>query len=186
MHLRKRLIIPAAGTLAIAALLGAYQYWMHGQGNFHAITPGAAYRSAQLDRDELSEYTARYGIRSVINLRGSSATGEWYREEVGFCAAQGIGHYDLELSASREPTDAEADSLVALFRSVRRPVLIHCMAGADRSGYATALWRLAIEHAPPGETGRALSIIYGHLPFGKTRAMDRAFERYVARYPGPR
>jgi len=39
-------------------------------GNFHEVSKGTVYRSAQLDEDELAEYIDRYGIRSILNLRG--------------------------------------------------------------------------------------------------------------------
>jgi len=155
---------------------------MREQGNFRTVTEGEVYRSAQLDKDELTNYVGHYGIKSIINLRGYAGTADWYRQERAFCAAHGIDHYDLPFTAGVQPTDDQLDSLVRLFQIIKRPVLMHCMAGADRSGLAAAIWKLVIDGDPPKKAGRQLSIQYGHLPFGPTKAMDRAFESYVKRH----
>ena len=143
------------------------------------MAAGEAYRAAQLDRDELDEYTAKYGIKSVINLRGKGETAVWYREEIDFCASHGIDHYDLQLTAGLPPTRGQIDSLVAFFHTARRPVLMHCRGGADRSGLAAAIWKLEIDRVSPREAWGQLSIQYGHLPFGPTQAMDRAFAAFI-------
>ncbi len=45
-------------------------WYLEEQGNFHPITPGEAYRSAQLDPDELEYDIRKFKIRSIINLKG--------------------------------------------------------------------------------------------------------------------
>jgi len=176
---KRRLIATITMVAVLAVLFGSYEYWMREQGNFRTVTAGEAYRSAQLDRDELAGYTTKYGIRSVINLRGKSQTASWYRDEIDFCAGHGIDHYDLQLSAGTQPSPEQMDSLVTIFRTAPRPVLIHCMAGADRSGLAAAIWKMEIDGVTPPEAERQLSIQYGHLPFGSTQAMNRAFAAFV-------
>ena len=57
----------AAGILAVA--LAAWLAFLQATGNFHAVIPGEYYRSAQMDRASLSEWTREHRIRSVINLR---------------------------------------------------------------------------------------------------------------------
>jgi len=178
---RKYLVLPAAILLIAALVAGFYEYDMHVRGNFGTVTAGEAYRSAQLDTLQLAARLRDHGIRSVVNLRGPSATGAWYRDEIAYSAAHGIAHYDLELMSTKEPSDAQMDSLVALLGRAPRPVLIHCMAGADRTGLAAALWQLTIDGLPPQAARRQLSLRYWHVPWGGTRAMDRAFARYAAR-----
>ena len=181
MHKKLILIITAAFVLAVALLAGVYGYSMLVQKNFGTVTPGEAYRAAQLDTFELARRTSEYGIRSIINLRGPSATGAWYRNEVAWSAAHGVAHYDLELMSTHQPSDSTMDSLAALFRLAPRPVLLHCMSGADRTSLAAALWQLSVDGRSPQAARRQLTLRHWHLPFGKTLAMDRAFERYVGR-----
>jgi protein tyrosine/serine phosphatase len=163
--------------MALLLLFGAtYLLYMEEQGNFHAITYGEAYRSAILDRDELEHYIQKYEVKSIVNLLGHHPNKRWYREEIEVSVDHNIKHYDLSLTATREPSDEEAAKLVEIFKSAPRPVLIHCKGGADRSGLAAAMWKVIVNKEPKSEAAKELSILYGHIPIGKTVAMDRFFK----------
>lgn len=177
MSRRAKFII--AVLLSLFILTASYFLYMEEQGNFHVITPGDAYRSAQLDRDELEYYIKKYNIRSILNLRGENPNTSWYTEELRVSAEQNVKHYDIALSASRKPTDEEVQRLIKIFRSAPRPILIHCQAGADRSGLAAAMWKVIVDREPKSEAEKQLSILYGHIPIGKTSAMDRFFENWT-------
>jgi len=159
-------------------LLSASYLYVQESHNFHPITDGEAYRSAQLDREEFEYYIDRYNIKSIINLRGENPETRWYREELGVSTRRHIKHYDIALSSSREPTEEDIRKLVEIFRTAPRPVLIHCLAGADRSGLAAAIWKVIIDKEPKSEAERQLSLFYGHLPVGKACAMDRFFRNW--------
>lgn len=164
-------------TIMVMPLLVAstYAFYMAGKDNFHIVTNGEAYRSAQMNGDELRRAIDSYRIKSIINLRGKEE-GKWYTEETKVSAENHVKHYDLALSADREPTREEMRSLMEIFRSAPRPVLIHCQAGADRSGLVAALWKVIVNKESKGEAGKQLSIMFGHLPVGPAAAMDRFFE----------
>jgi undecaprenyl-diphosphatase len=151
---------------------------MEEQGNFHAITYGEAYRSAILDRDELEHYVKEYEIKSIVNLLGRHSNESWYREEIEVSGDHNIKHYDLSLPATREPTDEDVRKLMEIFKNAPRPVLIHCKAGADRSGLAAAMLRVIVDKESKSEAEKELSILYGHIPVGKTIAMDQFFENW--------
>jgi len=177
---QKRSVRVAAAAAAFMALVVGLRFWyLEEQGNFHAITPGEAYRSAQMDRDELEYYLGKYHIRSVINLRGRAAGQPWYEEEVKVCRELGVGHYDVVLKADELPPQEEIGYLIALFKHVPRPVLIHCRAGSDRSGLAAAIWKVVVDGASKQEAQRQLSLLYGHLPFGPTQVMDQFLDQWV-------
>ena len=172
-----------AGLIAIclAAFIFAARFWyLEEQGNFHPITHGEAYRSAQLDKDELAYYIKSLGIRSVINLRGRNENEAWYREETAVCRKLNTLHYDHDLSADKAPDAVACQALLNTFRQAPRPVLIHCRAGADRSGLAAALWQVVVDGADGSSAGKQLSIRYGHLPFGPTQTLDAFFDQWVA------
>jgi protein tyrosine/serine phosphatase len=153
---------------------------MRVSGNIHTVEEGILYRSGQLSGARLSDTIQTYGIRSVINLRGPNPDRGWYRDERAVSNALNIPHFDLPLSANREPEDARLQHLVRLLREAPKPVLVHCEAGSDRSGLASALYKLAVAGRPPEEAGKQLSLWYGHFPwlFSRTGAMDRAFSRF--------
>lgn len=170
--------IPIMTLVSGILLCASYFFYMEEQGNFHTITQGKAYRSAQLDSDELEYYINKYNIKSIINLRGEHPDELWYGEEIKVCAEQNVKHYDIALSSSKEPSEEDVRQLIEIFHNAPRPVLIHCQAGADRSGLAAAIWKVIVDKEPKSEAGKQLSIFYGHLPIGKTTAMDRFFQNW--------
>ncbi len=178
--LPRKLMKSGALLLSIVAVIGGVCLWyLEEQGNFHAITPGEAYRSAQLDRDELEHYIRKYKIRSVINLLGKDEKAKWYREEICTCKELKVAHYDVKLPSQSAPSEAKIGKLISIFKTAPRPVLIHCKAGADRSGLAAAIWLVEIDSIPPSRARKELSIRYGHIPVGATHALDRFFENWV-------
>jgi protein tyrosine/serine phosphatase len=162
------------------AIIVLVRFWyLEEQGNFHPVSPGAAYRSAQLDRDELEYYIRTFKIRSIINLRGENAGEAWYEEEISTCRKLGVSHFDIGLSSEKSPSSCEIQDLLRLFHDAPRPVLIHCQGGADRAGLASALWKVAVEGAATSVAKRQLSIRYGHMPLGPTQELDSFFDTWV-------
>ena len=163
-------------------LLAAARFaYLSEQGNFHVITEGRAYRSAQLDRDELEHYVLKYGIRSVINLRGRSDGSRWHEEEKETCRRLAVRLYDEQLSARRRPTDDELTELIRALRTAERPVLIHCRSGADRAGLAAAIWKVMVDGASKEEAQKQLSLFFGHFRWGPAGALDGFFRDWQPR-----
>ncbi|OGP23536.1 MAG: protein tyrosine phosphatase [Deltaproteobacteria bacterium GWB2_55_19] len=158
--------------------LSYFSYLYGVSSNFHTVTAGEAYRSAQPDRDDIEYYIREYGIRSILNLRGENSDKQWYIDEIKVSAEHNVKHYDLALSAEREPTDEEAQRLMDIFRNAPRPILMHCMSGADRTGLVSAMWKEAVDNKTKTEAEKELSIWFGHIPIGKTAAMDRFFDKW--------
>jgi protein tyrosine/serine phosphatase len=175
---RRWRIVIAALVLLMLPPAGYFGVYMRVQGNFHAITPGEAYRSAKLDREKLEQYIKKYNIRSIVNLIGEDPRKAWYQEERRVSAEHNIKHYDLTLSATEEPTDDAVRKLVKIFQTAPRPILIHCKGGSDRSGLAAAMWKVIVDKEPKSEARKQLSILYGHFSIGKTSAMDHFFEQW--------
>ncbi|NIA09084.1 MAG: protein tyrosine phosphatase [Nitrospiraceae bacterium] len=164
-------------SLVLFIVIGRVIY-LEEQGNFHTITQGEAYRSAQMDRDELEYYIPKFGIKSVINLRGRHPKKEWWKIEEDVCQRLGVRHFDIAMSASKAPSPAKIRLLLTIFQTAPRPVLVHCKAGSDRSGLAAAIWKVVIDKEPKSEAKKQLSIVYGHLPFGSTQALDDFFDKW--------
>lgn len=174
----RRLKLFIIASILLLLLTASFILYMEEQGNFHPITRGEAYRSAQLDRDELEYYIKKYNIKSILNLRGKNQDAPWYMEEKKVSAKHNVQHYDVSLSASHEPTEDDVRKLMEIFKHAPRPILIHCQAGADRSGLVAAMWKVIVDKEPKSEAGKQLSILYGHLPIGKTTAADHFFENW--------
>ena len=169
----------------IAALTGGWAGYLRLSGNFHPIEDGVAYRSGQLRGDQFLDRIRANGIRTIINLRGNNAGQSWYDDEIKASAATGVGHVDFAISAGRELTDDQVSQLADVLRNAARPLLIHCEAGADRSGLTAALYQLLIAGRSAAEAGQQLSFRYGHFPWlgSRTVAMDNTFARIASRLP---
>ncbi len=168
----------ALAVLLIAAISGGYLGGLQLTGNVHTVIPHTLYRSAQPNAAEIDSLKKRYGIKTIINLRGRNTGEAWYDSEVAEAARLGIRHIDFGMSANKELPRKRAAELVALMANAAKPLLIHCKAGADRAGLASALYLAAI--AKEGEVAAEgqISIRYGHisLPISPTYAMDTTFE----------
>lgn len=148
-------------------------------GNVHAIVPGVAYRCAQLTGRNLDSVLETDHIATVINLRGGTGQNAWYRSELASCAKHGANHIDVDLNGSKLPTPVQIDRLVNTLDSARYPILIHCQAGADRTGLASTLY-LNVERNVPLDQAeqQELTWRYGHFSFGATHAMNDFFSLY--------
>jgi protein tyrosine/serine phosphatase len=176
-------LLAAALSLSPFIALGGWAIGVRATGNVHQVEANQLYRSAQLSGPFLNDVIDHYGIRTVINLRGRNPGMSWYRDETIVTTRKHIAHIDIGISASREPDQKTIDRLVDAFKTAPKPILVHCEAGADRSGLASAIYELLIAHRSASEAGRQLSFFYGHFPWltSKTAAMDHAFERIVVR-----
>lgn len=173
--LAKRAGLTVLGTVA---LLGSYLGYLQLSGNFAPVIAGEVYRSAQPSPADIREYAARNGIRSIINLRGENVGKAWYDEEIAVSKELGITHINFGMSARRELDQNKVEELLATMRSAPKPILIHCKAGADRTGLASALYLAAVAKQGEQAAEGQISFYFGHisLPFIPEYAMDRTFE----------
>jgi undecaprenyl-diphosphatase len=178
ISMKRKIKVVVLFCTLLLLLPASYYVYENITGNFHVITQGEAYRSAQLDKNQFKHYIKQYSIKSVLNLRGENADEQWYGDEVNICSSLGIAHYDVKLSAISEPEESDALEVVKIFKSAPRPILIHCQAGADRSGLVAAMWKVVVDGETKADAKKQMSILYGHLPFGRTQAMDRFYKRW--------
>ena len=175
----KRAIRYLIGLIVILALAWFVYFIVYG--NVHRVDKDY-YRSAQLFSHNLAYDIRRYGIRSIINLRGEKPTKSWYRNEMQTAHELNVTHYDFRLPSRSFVKPQRLRKLVALIRQAPKPVLVHCKAGADRTSLATALYLYALRC--DRDAKRAFSLLYGHFPYleSKTEAMDRSFDAYTKEY----
>ena len=164
--------------LAVALSAGGHLEALQLTGNYHTVVAGQLYRSAQPASADLSRYAMAHGIKTIVNLRGENRGSSWYDAEIAESKQLGISHVDFRMSARRDLTRAEAAELIAILERAEKPVLVHCKAGADRSGLAAALYVAAVAKRGEAAAEDQLSIRYGHisLPVSAAYAMDRTFE----------
>jgi protein tyrosine phosphatase (PTP) superfamily phosphohydrolase (DUF442 family) len=146
--------------------------------NWHAVIPGQAYRSAQLTYDQLRDAVRQNGIRTVVNLRGTSPEFAWYQNEAQATCDTDIGQEDITLSAYRLPAPDELRRLVEVIDNAEYPILFHCRQGVDRTGLASALLLLLWTDASPAAARKQLGLRFGHVPIGPTACMLQFLDLY--------
>ena len=164
------------GALVLLVGIGGYAGYLVMEHNFHVVMPGQVYRSSRMSPATLTATLEQHGIKSVLSLIGSSLA------ESNAVRAANADYFDVSISDRHEVTDGEMAKILAVLRDAPRPVLIHCKAGADRTGLAAALYLYAIEGEPATVADDELTLRYGHLPPSlgfASRAMDRSYWRYV-------
>jgi len=178
---RLSLTLMAAIVVPFFVLYAIYSVVQYG-GNFHAIEPGQVYRSAQVDKDELAAQIQKVGVKSILNLRGGSVSAKWYAEELATAQSHGVAYFQFPLSAGVALSGDQMQKVLALIEQAPKPILIHCNAGADRTGLVAAIY-LANQGASMERVQEALSLRYGHFPYlhwSSYVAMDHSLEAFLA------
>ena len=146
--------------------------------NFRAVVPDRVYRSGQLSPEELEDRIRRHGLKSIVNLRGEKEDRDWYRRELEVARRHGVDFRSLDLIPERLPSRPDLVALIDRLEGLSEPILIHCSAGADRTGFASVIARMAKGGASFEEARSELSLRYGHLPFGPASEIGRIFDQY--------
>ena len=177
-HIRTAAILGASAIAVFLAIL-AFQQVLRLSGNFHTVVSGQFYRSSQLSPAALEGYVRRYGIRTVVNLRGAAPKARWYRDEKAATASLGVGMVDFSMSATRPLAAGRAAELVAVLKDVPKPILVHCLDGADRTGLVSVIYASQVAGQDEETAERQLTPLYGHfgIPLvSPTFAMDSSWE----------
>jgi protein tyrosine phosphatase (PTP) superfamily phosphohydrolase (DUF442 family) len=143
--------------------------------NLHQIADGV-WRGGQPTPRQLHAF-ARRGGRSVVSLRAGRGFGS-LPLELEACRETGLTYHNFVLRARALPTRDELRAAARLFQTAERPLLLHCLSGADRSGFASALFLMLAESRPLAEAQRQLSRRYGHNRFGAAGILDAFFDAY--------
>lgn len=145
--------------------------------NEHEVDVGV-WRSNQPDPETVRRLAGQ-GFKAILNLRGETQWGSYLLEREA-CRAAGIELVDFKLSSRKLPSREELLELDRIFSELPRPFLMHCKSGADRAGFAAALY-LMLQRDAPAEVAQAqLSWRYLHLRSAATGVLHFLLERYAA------
>ena len=122
---------------------------------------------------------ASEGIKTVLNLRGTSPKG-YYLLEKEACEKYGITLVDYRVYSRDVHTVEKIKGARDVFETLEYPAVMHCKSGADRTGFMGVLYR----HFHMGDTieqalARELTLKKLHVRQGKTGMLDFFFEDYL-------
>jgi len=154
------------------------------------VLPGRLYMAGQPDGRECAQWIERFGVRSIVNLRGSDKDRRSFVEERACTENAGIERLDLPFLAAADPPRHLVQAFIRRFPSLPEPVLVHCRSGVDRSAMGVFLGLMLMDR-PFDEAASWVRSLFKHPCFracpqkrfvdafeawckGKGRAPDRA------------
>ena len=174
--------VEGGARLWLQSLLHDHAYFRIFWHNWAEIVPGRLYRSNHPTPGRLERAARKYGLRTVINLRGEKPCGS---TELSEAAARrlGLAHVFLPFESRGAPQRDRILRFHELYRTMRTPALLHCKSGADRAGLAAGL-ALLLEGAPTALAIHQLSLRHLHIRQSSTGILDAFFLRYAAEAEG--
>jgi protein tyrosine/serine phosphatase len=150
--------------------------------NWAAVVPGRLYRCNHPTPVRLAAATRRFGLRTVINLRGRRACGSdaLSRHEA---TRLGLQHIDAPFESRGAPHRERVLALAEIYRRMEEPALIHCKSGADRTGLAAAIF-LLVNNCMGAEALAQLSCRFGHFRHARTGILDAFVLRFTREAEG--
>ena len=175
-----RMVRILAVVLAVPVLLflAAVYHYFPGY-NFRVVEKGVLYGSRQMSGPALERTIRKWGIKTVVNLRGEHPDAPWYREELRACQSAGVQHVDFDWSRSNMPSPESLAAYVDTVKNAPKPILVHCEGGTHRTGAAAAIWLLLRGHGTRTARGQ-FGPMFRNAPIGEVVTL---YEQYGAGMP---
>lgn len=176
-RLRPRLLLVLCVlTIPVVTVYYVSARWL--AGNFHVVVAGKVYRSAQPTQTQIEGWIAEHDIRTIFNLRNEEDASRVIRERE-FAHGEGVDLWHYPLSDRSLPDRYEFLALIEALEVAPTPILIHCRAGADRTGVLSVLAAMALGGLSYEEARSQLSVRYLH--FGDDHdAVEGVLTKYEA------
>ena len=143
--------------------------------NLHKVDENV-YRSAQMLPWRLEKVIKKYNIKTIINLRGKK--NYLYEKEKEICEKLGVEYIEFPISSRTLPTISEFKKLKELLLNSKKPILFHCKAGADRSGFVAVFYRILKGEDAKSAIQKELKLRYGYIALSKAGRVKEFFSKY--------
>ena len=150
--------------------------------NLSEVVPGRLYRSNHPTPARLAAAKRKYGLHTLINLRGHRQCGSDALSR-STAAALGLNHIDMAFESRGAPHRDRILRFADIYRTLDAPALMHCKSGADRAGLASGL-AILFEGGTSQAALDQLSWRFGHWRRSRTGVLDAFFIRYAAEAEG--
>ena len=119
---------------------------------FGVVQKGQVYRSGRLSAALVRRTLVKYNIRLIIDLTDNSPDNNDQKAEKQAAAELGIERLTFPLRGNGTGdinNYARAIAAIIKAKQERKPVLVHCAAGTQRTGGVIAAYRLLVEQKDP-------------------------------------
>lgn len=146
--------IAIGGALLAVLLTACWKLWLEPRlvaKRWGVVVPGVLYRSGQLSRFVVEGRLEQHGIRRIVDLTGVDGSADQLAEERA-AARLNIAHLRFPLIGDGTGDVTVFATAVATVAEGARdgiPTLVHCHAGAQRTGAVVAAYRLLVEGRSP-------------------------------------
>lgn len=138
---RRFLLILALALLATGGGVLAYRAATAYPENFATVVPGRLYRSGEVAPAQLERLQRDAGLRTVLSLLNPD-TPESAAERAA-AERLGLRWLNVPLTGDGASTPEQRDRIRAIvLDSANQPLLVHCAAGANRTGLAVGMYRI--------------------------------------------
>jgi hypothetical protein len=175
---RARLIVRIS-VLLLAVPCG-WIAWNQATFNFAVVQPRRIYRSGQMPARALTQTLEKYGIKTVLNLRGPNPKAQWYVDERAATLNAGATQVDIPLSSCVWMSRIQLRTLVRVLDRSEYPVLLHCAWGSERTGLASAVAELLRPNGTLDDAQCQLAARFLYVRVGDGRIMAEFLDQYAA------
>jgi protein tyrosine/serine phosphatase len=128
--------------------------------HFGVVEEGKLYRCGQPTAEELAGLIDQYGLKTIVSLRGTRGAADpdaWERAERLVCQSRGVQFVAFPCNHKNPPTAEQAREFLRLTRDTnRRPVLVHCRLGQQRTLLFCGLYRVHAQRVDPAAALREM------------------------------
>ena len=134
--------------ISAGASYGGWQWYIRHRANWGVVVNGEIFRSSQVSRFLIREKLETNKIAVIVSLLGKSKDDKDVDAEIQLAGELGIQfrQYPMDGDGIADPGQyTGALSAIIDAKQAHKPVLVHCHAGAQRTGGVIAVYRLLIE-----------------------------------------
>lgn len=153
--------------------------------NFHEIAKDV-FRSSQPTMWQLERITKKHGLKVIVNLKDENRNCPYFHFEEEKCQELGLELINVNISSRNFPRYEQIVRYKEIMENMDKPVLIHCKAGADRTGVFCTLYQYFVEGRDIKDTDQLRFWPYGHFRYsnaGRTDFYFEEFARYQEKHP---
>ncbi len=151
-------------AIALAAFVAGAFWWDQHKGNyfpknFGVVEPGQIYRSGQLSPALIKKTLTNNNVKVVISLENYNPKKPLQKAEFDACRELGIERLNFPLAGNGTgDVNSYVSAIAAMDAAVKEgnPVLVHCAAGAQRTGGVIAAYELLVRGKSPAEVRREM------------------------------